>query len=208
MDCFRNGGFAPPFLLRYNVDMTSRRLVPFFTLIIGAAMSVPSARAEVEKFIQLNNGQMRPFFRLKFTPPNGWVQDMDASKKNGLPMYVPKGKDFGSAPAVMYVRVSFNSDKRSMDKFIEVAHERWREAVKDTKIDKIASEKRDNGQPDFLIYHFENPSRPQQAYEMIAYGEDKDKDGNPFFLMIALSAASQKALDGADTDYRAGLRAH
>jgi hypothetical protein len=133
---------------------------------------------------------------------------MDATKKNGVPMYVLKGKDFASSPALMYVRVSFNSDKRSMDKFIEVAHERWRNAVKDTKIDKVAGEKRANGAPDFQIYHFENPSRAQQAYEMMAYGDDKDKDGNSFFLMIALTAASQKALDGADADYRAGLRAH
>jgi hypothetical protein len=42
----------------------------------------------------------------------------------------------------------------------------------------------------------------------MAYGEDKDKDGNSFFLMIALTAASQKAIDAAEADYRAGLRAH
>ncbi len=158
--------------------------------------------------MEFNDGHMRPSFQLKFTPPAGWVQDMEATRKNGLSMYVPKGKDFGSAPALMYVRVSFNSDKRSIDKFIEVAHERWRGAVKDTKISKVAGEKRDNGLPDFQVYRFENPSQAQQAFEMIAYGEDKDQDGNAFFLMIALSAASQKALDGADADYRAGLRAH
>ena len=158
--------------------------------------------------MQIDGGHMRPYFRLKFTPPKGWVQDMDATRKNGLAMYVPQGKDFASAPALMYIRVSFNADKRTMDTFIEAAHERWRGSVKDTRIDKVAGERRDNGQPDFQIYHFENPSRPQQAYEMIAYGEDKDKDGNPYFVMIVLTAASQKAIDGADADYRAGLRVH
>jgi hypothetical protein len=188
--------------------MTGRRLALFATLVFCAAASIDDARAEVEKFMQLSDGKLWPSFKLKFTPPKGWVQDMEATRQNGVTMYVPKGKDFGSAPALMYVRVAFNSDKRSMDKFIEVAHERWRNAVKDTKIDKVANEKRANGEPDFQIYRFENPSRAQQAYEMIAYGEDRDKDGNAFFLMIALTAASQKALDGADADYRAGLRAH
>ena len=108
----------------------------------------------------------------------------------------------------MYVKVSYNSDKRSMEKFIEVAHERWRNAEKDAKIEKLATEKRANGKADFQIYHFVNPSKPQQAYEVLAYGEDSDKDGNAYFLMIALTAASQKAIDQAEADYRAGLRAH
>lgn len=188
--------------------MISKRLVLFVTLLLGVLASVSVSRAEVEKFMTLNDGKLHPSFKLKFTPPQGWVQDMEATRKNGVPMYVPKGKTFDNAPAVMYIRVSYNSDKRAMDKFIEVAHERWRDDVKDTTIDKMASEKRANGEPDFQIYHFKNPSRDQQAYEMMAYGEDKDKDGNSFFLMIALSAASEKALDGAEAGYRAGLRAH
>lgn len=151
---------------------------------------------------------MRPYFRLKFTPPNGWVQDMQSTKENQLPIYVPKGKNFANADALMYIRVSYNSDKRTLDKFIEVAHERWSGAVKDSKITKLPNEKRINGKPDFQIYHFFNSSKPQQAYEMMAYGEDTDKDGNNFFLMIALTGAKQKALESAESDYRAGLRAH
>ncbi|MES1154893.1 MAG: hypothetical protein ABUL48_00540 [Pseudorhodoplanes sp.] len=166
------------------------------------------ASAEVQKFMSVSNGKMHPYFRLKFTPPKGWVQDLGATKEYGMPMYVPQGMDFGSAPALIYIQVSYNSDKRSLEKFIEVAHERWANEVKDTKIEKVGVEKRANSLPDFQIYHFRNPSQPQQAYELMAYGEDKDNDGNTFFLMIALSGASQKALDGAEADYRAGLRAH
>jgi len=177
------------------------------SLVLLAALGC-SAGAEVEKFIRFGDDQLNPYFRLKFAPPKGWVQDADATREHGLPIYVPVGMNFGNAPALMYIRVSYNSDKRSMDKFIEVAHERWKQAVKDSKIDQLASEKRANGMPDFQIYRFVNPSRPQQAYELMAYGEDKDKDGNSYFLMIALTAADQKAIDAAEPDYRAGLRAH
>jgi hypothetical protein len=177
------------------------------SLIFLAALGA-SARAEVEKFMQLSDGQLRPYFRLKFTPPQGWIQNAKATQENGMPIYVPKGKTFGDAPALMYIRVSYNSDKRSMEKFIEVAHERWMNAVKDSKIDKLAAEKRANGKADFQIYHFVNPSKPQQAYEVMAYGEDTDKDGNSYFLMIALTAAAQKAIDATEADYRAGLRVH
>ena len=177
------------------------------TGLLVAIFAVP-ASGEVEKFMQLSEGQLRPFYRLKFTPPKGWVHDADATKKFGLPLYVPRGKNFSSAPALMYIRVSYNNDKRSLDKYIDVAHERWNNKVTDTTIEKIGGQNRASGQPDFQIYHFNNPSKPQQAYELMAYGEDKDKDGNSFFLMIALSAATQKALDNAEADYRAGLRAH
>lgn len=177
-------------------------------LFLGIILLASPAAAEVEKFVQFGNGQLQPFYRLKFTPPDGWVQDAEATKQNQLPIYVPKGKNFGNAPALMYIRVSYNSDKRTMDKFIEVAHERWMASVKDSKILKLTDEKRANGKADFRIYRFVNPSKPQQAYEMMAYGEDMDKDGNDFFLMIALTGAKQKALDEAEADFRKGLRAH
>jgi hypothetical protein len=189
--------------MRYASGMKSGLL----SVVLLAALSV-SAGAEVEKFMQFGDGEMHPYYRLKFTPPVGWVQDAKATQKYGAAMYVPEGKNFGNAPAIMYIRVAYNSDKRSMEKFIEVAHERWRGAEKDTKIEKLAGEKRDNGKADFQIYHFVNPGRPQQAYELMAYGEDSDKDGNSYFLMIALSGAAQIAIDAAEKDYRAGLRAH
>jgi hypothetical protein len=185
-----------------------KRLIPFCGIFLALAVLASPSSAEVEKFVRLGDGQLQPYDRLKFTPPNGWVQDAQATTENQLPIYVPKGKNFGNAGALIYIRVSYNSDKRTLDKFIEVAHERWNAAVKDSKITKLANEKRTNGKSDFQIYHFVNPSKPQQAYEMMAYGEDTDKDGNNFFLMIALTGAKQKTLENAEADYRAGLRAH
>jgi hypothetical protein len=190
--------------MRYAAGMKFKFILPIVFLAALAA----NARAEVEKFMQLGEGELRPYFRLKFTPPEGWVQDAKATQENGLPIYLPKGKTFGNAPALMYIRVSYNADKRSMETFIAVAHERWMNAVKDSKIEKRAGEPRANGKADFQVYHFVNPSKPQQAFELMAYGDDTDKDGNSYFLMIALTAAAQKAIDAAEADYRAGLRAH
>jgi hypothetical protein len=184
-----------------------RRWLPALSLLCLAAFAT-SAPAEVEKFMRTCDGRLCPYFRLKFTPPAGWVQDMEATRENDLQIYVPKGKTADDTDALMYIRVSYNSDKRSMGKFIEVAHQRWREAEKQSKIDRRAGEKRANGKPDFQVYHFFNPNSPQQAYEMMAYGEDTDKDGNAFFLMIGLTGAEQKFLDAAEAAYRAGLRAH
>jgi hypothetical protein len=178
-----------------------------FAILAALLFSLP-ASAEVEKFMNISEGKMQPFFRLKFTPPNDWVQDTAATKKMGMAVYVPKGKDFRYTPIFMYIMVSYFHDKPTLEKFIENANDYWRGKVKDTKIEQVASEKRANGMSDFQVYHYTNPSVSQQPFEMLAFGEDKDKDGNTFFVKIALAGDTQKALDSAEADYRATLRAH
>jgi len=188
-----------------------KKRIALFTVVLAALLAVLSpvpSGAEVEKLMRPSGGGLQPYFRMKFTPPAGWTQDDSATKENDMAIYVPEGEDYSSAPALIYIRVSYNSDQRSLAKFIEVAHERWKATVKDSKIEKRPSEKRANGLPGFQVYHFANPSHPQQAFEMMAYGEDKDKDGNTFFLMIALTGASQKAVANAEAAYRASLRIH
>jgi hypothetical protein len=170
--------------------------------------SVSTAFAEVEKFIQIGDGNLRPFFRLKFTPPEGWEANAEGTKTFGLPVYLPKGQSFHHAPAVVYVRVSYNENKRPIEQFIEVSQERWRNKVKDTQVTKVEGEKRANGLPDFIVYRLHNPSLPAQAYEMLAYGVDKDKDGNDYFVMISMTAMSQKAIEDAEAAYRTALRTH
>ena len=125
-----------------------KKRVALLAALLTVLFAAPSA-AEVEKFMRTSSVGLQPYFRLKFTPPQGWVQDDEATRENDTAIYVPKGEDYNSAPALMYIRVSYNSDKRSLAKFIEVAHERWRDAVKDTKIEQRAGEQRASGQPDF-----------------------------------------------------------
>lgn len=195
-----------------NPSGNPKRSAVIALAVLGALallMIVTSAKAEVLKIMNISNGQMQPVFRLNFTPPKGWIEDKDATKKFGLPMYVAAGKTFDNAPTVTYIRVSYNPEhKQSLESFIDTAHERWMKSATDSKIDKIASQPRADGRSDFQIYSFKNPSSPQQAFELMAYGEDEDKDGNWFFLMIALSAKSQKAIDGAEALYRQALKAH
>ena len=185
--------------------MLKRIIVASCFALVGYSVG---ARAEIDKIMHFTDGAMHPEFRLKFSPPAKWTEDIAASKKNGLPIYVPAGTSFGSAPAVMYARVTYNSDRQSMDKYVEVAHQRWQAAELDVKIDPLANESRTNGSRPFRVYHFVNPSRPQQAYELMAYGEDKDKDGNNFFVMIGLSGATQDAIDKAEPSFRTALRNH
>jgi hypothetical protein len=124
-------------------------------------------------------------------------------------MIVPKGNDFGTAPALIYVQVFLHRDKQqTLDDFARVSNERWLANVKDAKITPLPAIERTNGKPGFLPFAFENPNNVQQAYEVGAFGDDADNDGNEFVLDVVMTGRSRKELDRADRDYVAFLKAH
>jgi hypothetical protein len=185
-----------------------KKQIAIFSILIASFLTAP-ASAEIDKFMTFRDGQMQPFYRLKFAPPPGWVKEEEATKKNGVAMYVQEGTDFSSSPALMYIMVKYNHQKtETLQQYIDTANEYWRGKVKDATIEKTAAEKRANGMTDFEVYRYVNPGQPNQPYELLAYGEDKDKDGNNFLMKIALSAKNEKALKAAEPAFRAGLRAH
>lgn len=189
------------------------RIVLLAAVLAAVASSAP-ARAEVRKFVNIcgrNEQGVRlcPSFALMLTPPEGWVEDAAASKQNGVQMLVPRGQTFGSAETAIYVKVSYRADKNQpLSDFVRTSQERWRKAVPDTTIAALPEQPRDNGKPAFLLFRYENPSRPQQAHEIVAFGLDSDKDGNDYVLTVVITGSAKKFLERADEPYKAFLRAH
>ena len=180
--------------------------------MIGSALIVMltagSAQAEVLKMMSICPGpRLCPSFELALKPPKNWVADENGSKETGVQVMVPRGKTYHSADAVMYVKVSANQHQ-DVESFVKVSQDRWRQSVSDTKIERIADVERANGRPAFVSYRYENPSRPQQAFEAVSFGMEKDKDGNDFFVMVALTGKQKRAIDRAMEPYNAFLRAH
>lgn len=174
-------------------------------LIAGGA-----ACAEVQKFLNPCPGQqLCPSFRLIMTPPDGWVVDTEASQENNVQMLVPKGKTFATAEPLMYVQVFYHRDKQqTLEDFARVSNARWLAANSKAKISALPPVARDNGKEGFLRFAFENPKKPQQAYEVGAFGLDDDKDGNQFVLDVVMTANSKKALARAEKDYLGFLKAN
>jgi len=180
------------------------------SFVLVAAIALPAflaapATAEVKRFVRTCSEGMCPEFRSDYRPPAGWIEDKDASRQYHVSVYVPRGKNFRSADALVYVRVSHNSEKAKLPDWIRVSQERWKKSVADTTIEPLASVKRVSGKPDFVLYRYRNPSRPEQEHEMVAFGEDSDADGNAYVIMIALTAMKRKALDRAETAFRGAL---
>ena len=176
---------------------------------LGAVLFAASAQAEVQKFMNTCDGKLCPYYQLVLTPPDGWVIDQIATNKNKVQIMVPKGKTYGNAPALIYVQVFYHRDKQqTLENFAEVSNGRWRESVKDAKITALPAVARANGKPGFLRFAFENPSKKQQAYEVGAFGVDGDTDGNEFVLDVVMTGGDKAALDRAEKDYIAFLKAH
>lgn len=168
-----------------------------------------AARAEVNKLVIDCGGKLCPYYQINLTPPDGWVLDARATWHNKVQMMVPKGTDFATAPALIYVQVFYHRDKgQTLAEFARTSNERWRAQFKDAKITELPSVPRVNGKPGFLRFAFANPSKAQQAYELGAFGFDTDRDGNEFVLDVLMTGADKAALDRAKKDYVAFLQAH
>jgi hypothetical protein len=168
-----------------------------------------SARAEVQKIMSTCGGELCPYFQLVLTPPNGWGIDKEATSRNKVQILVPKGENFGTAPALIYVQVFYHADKQqSLADFARVSNARWLAAVSNAKISELPAVERANGKPSFLRFAFENPSNTQQAYEVGSFGTDTDKDGNEYVLDVVLTGAAKDALVRVDGDYVAFLKAN
>lgn len=167
-----------------------------------------TAGAEVQKIMQVCNGKLCPSFTLVLTPPADWDLDKAASEENRVQMLVPRGTNFHDARAVIYVRVSLKDKGQPLSDFIRVSQERWRQAVADTKISKLPPVERGNGKGAFEPFRYENPSRPQQPFELVAFGTDTDKDGNDFILTVVMSGKDQKVIEQAQASYLELLRGH
>ena len=167
-----------------------------------------SATAEVQKSMLACNDKLCPSFSLVLTPPAAWDLDKAASEENRVQMLVPRGMNFHDARAVIYIRISAKDKNQPLSDFIRVSQERWRQAVADTKISKLPPVERGNGKAAFEPFRYENPSRPQQPVELVAFGTDTDKDGNDFILTVVMSGKDQKAIEQAQASYLELLRLH
>jgi len=200
------------------VPVKEHRAMRILPLLAGAVMTaglaIGPAAAEVQKFMNIcgkaeQGVRLCPSFALALTPPDGWVEDKTASRQNGVQMMVPKGKTFGDAEALIYVKVSYRQDKgQPLADFVRVSQDRWRAAVPDTKIGSLPELDRKDGKPPFLVFQYENPSRAQQAHERVAFGLDTDKDGTYSRAELAELAKRKKGLEQADRHYKEFLRAH
>ena len=149
-------------------------------------------RAEVDKIIHVCDGQERlcPEFRPRVKAPDGWTRDETASLKYGASMFVPNGKTFGKAEAIMYAEGRYNKDRTELAQWVATSDSDW--ATTSGKSAKITTLPSVNSK--VIVNRYDNPSLKDQPVEVIAHYADLDKDGNSYVVRIAVSGRTEAAV--------------
>lgn len=173
---------------------TSRLLLSVAITLCALALA-PNAQAEVKKMMQVCDAGLCPVFLPELPVPSGWQVDDEASKANGLVVLVPNGSRFGNADAVIYARAFYNIERRTIESRVEESNQRWLGEVKDARVERLDDIAARQKNPPFQLYRYSNPSTKQQSAEIVAFGEDTDKEGNPYGVQMVISAMSETQLD-------------
>lgn len=161
-----------------------------FAVISWSAMC--PARAEVDKILRVCDGQkgLCPEFRPRVKAPDGWAKDEAASLKYGASMFVPRGKGFGNAEAIIYAEGRYNKDRTELVQWVATSDRDWAATSgKDVKITTLPSVN-----PKVIINRYDNPSLADQPVEVIAHYVDVDKDGNSYVVRLAISGKNERAV--------------
>jgi hypothetical protein len=186
------------------IEMHSYPRLAAIAGLFGLLLSLP-ANAEIEKFMNQCDRKMCAFFRASITLPDGWVEDKESTKYFNSQFLLPKGVDFESAQAKIYVVVRYNRNKKPISDFIPDAIADWRSRAEDARITRLEDLPRGGGKPPFERHQFEAKSLKEQGYELQAATTDSDKDGNEFIVTIMLSANSRETFQAAEPAYLAIL---
>jgi hypothetical protein len=189
--------------------MLSRRSICCLAVALAAIglLAVP-AQAEIEKFMRECDMKLCVSYRASITIPEGWAENKEASRELGVQMLLPKDVDFEKAPAKIYALVRYNKDKQPVAVITKDTYRDWKERSKKAKIVKLADVARANGKPAFERHQFEAPELSEQGYETTALAADSDKDGNPFVVVLVLSANTREAFKASEAAYLSILKAY
>jgi hypothetical protein len=150
------------------------------------------AKAEVDKILHVCDRQERmcPEFRPRVNAPDGWAKDEAASLKYGASMFVPNGKTFGNAEAIIYAEGRYNKDRTELVQWVASSDREWAATSgKNAKITSLPS-----ASPGVIIHRYDTPSLKDQPFEVIAHYVDVDQDGNSYVVRLAASGKNEKAL--------------
>jgi hypothetical protein len=168
--------------------------VTAFLLAMTCLIAVPPASAEVRKMMKICDGKLCPVFLPQLSVPQGWTVDTAASSKMDVIVLVPRGYDYARAEAVIYARAFHNHKKDTVDKRVAESNRDWMAKVKGARITPLGTVAGSKPGIQFQVFEYINPGQAHQAAEIVAFGEDTDKEGNLYGVQVVLTALSEEAL--------------
>lgn len=168
------------------------------TLLQASAATRIAAASELDGIMQICSGnKICSWFKTKAEPPKGWEADEEwTNRYEAVVMF--KGGDQSKTAPMMYVRTHLAEKTIEIGDYIKGAQEGWLDKVKDSKITALPDVARE-GKPTFKVFLYENPSVPDQAFELTAFTKDTDPshDNATYFQQVVLVAPDKEVLESS-----------
>jgi hypothetical protein len=176
------------------LDSAARRLgaASLVAAFITSFATAGATSAEVKKLMSTCPGQkLCAWYQSTVTPPKGWLEDKD---------------DLDFNDPMIYVQTSFEPGTDTLDAIVAVNQAQWRKQEPKGTITPAGTAPRASGTAPFELFLYQNPFKPKQAFETIAYGFAIQPNGDRYFLTIVDTAASKTAIDASSDDFLAVLK--
>lgn len=183
----------------------------FAALLALSALAAPAAAeiSEAEGWcIQGNQIGSCGDYRISMKPPAGWHGDEAESKRRGVQLFIPDGKVFGDAPALIYAKIRPNTSGADLEAWLKASNARWTGAHPDARIDRVKEVAGRSGIGLVVVERYTTPSLKNQPVEMSATFAESDAKGNPFVVQVVLSGLGEKAVTAAEPAFLAMIRAY
>lgn len=180
-------------------------------LLLGFAALTTPARAEIAKITKIctadGKTQLCPVFLPTFKTPEGWYLDRNKALEMNVALLVPKGKSFGTAPAVIYSDARPLNAGTNLKQWVANSDEKWK-AENGAIISEMTAGDLGAGKHEIVMHRYENKNLKQQALEVIAYFMDKDAEGNNYVVRLVVSGVDEKSVGAARSTFDAMLKSY
>lgn len=173
---------------------TTSRMFLAAGVALSALAFTATAQADVKKIVKSCEAGLCPLFLPELKVPAGWQVDTEASDANGIVVLVPRGTRFGDAEALIYAKAFYNARKQTIDDRVKQSNDDWLANVTDARIKRLDDVTPSRPNAPFQLYRYDNPSKGQQSAEIVAFGEDVDKEGNTYGVQVVLTALTEEGL--------------
>ena len=179
-----------------------------FALAVALAAPAPGgAAAEIKKNMTTCPGQkLCAWFQSTVTPPAGWIEDQEAGERNRVTMLTPDKPELAASDPLIYVQTSYQSGAETLDAIIAGNQALWRKSEPKGSITPAGAAPRAEGKEPFKLFLYENPTRPQQAFEAIGSAFETLPNGERYFLTVVDTAASKAALEQSKDAFLAVMK--
>ncbi|WP_443747145.1 hypothetical protein [Asticcacaulis solisilvae] len=171
---------------------------------LAVAAGAGGAQAEIEKTGTLDCGANKICFHWwpKVTPPAGWRQDLPTSNHANINFMVPEAART-SAVFIYATAIDARGQADTLAGFIADDRKTFLTHNPGLSITDLPDATTADGQV-LKVLRFD-PKGGSGRWEITAYGEESDEQGNHYYLTFVLSAVSEKLRDDNLDVYKAVL---